>query len=93
MKKVSKCPTCGAPIYALEAAKDVVPDIKFTCACRIGGAPIYIPPYVPAPIYVRPYWVRPPEPVYLQPYWGTGTGTALPYDGITVTNAPGMVTP
>ncbi len=42
---VSKCPKCGAPIYGPDTCSefDDVPEVKFTCSCRIPPASTTIP--------------------------------------------------
>lgn len=57
MNQVSKCPRCGAPIYAVDVPSDTagdhLPETRFTCECRLSLAPM--------PIYVdQPWWTRPP---------------------------------
>ena len=88
MKRVSKCPHCGAPIY--EKSKAPL-EIEFSCECRHLAMLPYVP-YVPPPIVIErpiPPW-RMPHPWQYDPYqWGTisvgdtqigSSGTAR-YDG------------
>ena len=62
MKKVSKCPHCGAPIYAKAPVGDAVPEIAYTCACRIALTSVYhIPWYREYPQSPQP-WTSPTVP-------------------------------
>lgn len=71
-RELSKCPHCGAPIYAdarCFKGKKVItlPTSYFTCTCRFNQMP-YAQPFVPAP--VQPPWYPPVfPPVNPSPTW------------------------
>ena len=84
MKKISKCPHCGAPIY--EVSQEPL-EIKFSCDCRsvVDLARILrdYRPYIPPPIVIeRPYYI--PTTPWSPPYCPTiSWGDSGTYQGST----------